>query len=116
MDDNDELANIPADLPTDLDDFGDDEDVDRFNIENVKDYREHPYELPSLTEQQNKKVAERMRLMTRKESTPTNILIHGKNLMTACCPQKNSSTVRLQKVVFRIEITVALKRYLSLWR
>jgi len=67
---DDELAAILADLPTDLDDFGDDADVDRYNIDNVDDYREHPYNTPSLTEEQNSKVAERMRLMTRKGVYP----------------------------------------------
>lgn len=68
--DDDELAAILADLPTDLDDFGDDGDADRYNIDNVDDYREQPYQTPSLSEEQNEKVAERMRLMTRKGVYP----------------------------------------------
>ena len=67
---DDELATILADLPTDLDDFGDDEDADRYNIDNLNDYREHPYTSPRLTEQQNDEVDKRMRLMTRKGVYP----------------------------------------------
>ena len=67
---DDELTAILADLPTDLDDFGDDEDADRYNIDNLNDYREHPYTPPRLTAQQNEKVMERMRLMTRKGVYP----------------------------------------------
>ena len=68
--DDDELAAILADLPRDLDDFGNDEDADRYNINNVDDYREHPYESPSLTAQQSDKFMERMRLMKCKGVYP----------------------------------------------
>ena len=92
--DDDELAAILADLPTDLDDFGDDEDADRYNINNVDNYREHPYESPSLTAQQNEKVMERMKLLPTDESTPMNILTHVKDLMIVSYLLKNSFTVR----------------------
>ena len=92
--DDDELVAILADLPTDLDDFGDDEDADRYNINNVdNEHHEHPYE-PSLTAQQNEKVMERMRLLPTYKSTPMNILTHVKDLMIVSYLLKNSFTVR----------------------
>ena len=68
--DDDELVNIIADLPTDLDDFADDGDADVYNIENVTDYREHPFEASVLTDEQKVQCQREMSLMTRKGVYP----------------------------------------------
>ena len=67
---DDELAEILVNLPTDLDDFADDEDADVFDIDNLPDYRDQPYTSPLLSDVQKEKVQDRMKLMTRKGVYP----------------------------------------------
>ena len=67
----DETSEIIEDLPTDLDDFGDDQEVDRFNIDMVPDYRDVPaYAAPELTPENEERSREIKSFVTTKGIYP----------------------------------------------
>ena len=69
--DENEFNEILESLPTDLDDFADDENADVFNIREIEDYREQPYtRVDEFSDEEREMICEHMTIMKRKGVYP----------------------------------------------
>ena len=67
---DDQFSEILENLPTDLDDYADDEDADVYMVNELPDYRDQPFVPVQLTNEQKLAAEQRMQLMTRKGVYP----------------------------------------------